>query len=163
MFFYDVLYLSACNAWRDRARTILTALSICIGVASVILISTLGDSGCAVVTKEVEKLGISGITLYSQKESVELKNSDIKTLSKSFGATSSVQPLIIEIGKYKIKGGEYDALLWGVGDCVDKIIGFELIFGRNFTKSDIAQSKKVAIVDRELAIEKYKRENIVGK
>ena len=163
MRFKDVFKISLLNTFRTKSRAILTVLSICIGVSSVMLISILGNSGSSLISNEIEKLGINGITLYSKKETIPLDYKYIKDIQKNVTLASDVQPLIIEAGGYRIKNQYGNAIIWGVDSHVDNVISLELLHGRLPNATDISQQNQVAVVDSELALEAYGRTNIVGK
>ena len=59
MYFKDILMLSV-KTRHGQTRAVLTALMVCIGISSVILISAIGDSGKSIINEELEKLGICG-------------------------------------------------------------------------------------------------------
>lgn len=159
----DVFFISAHNAWRGRTRAALTAISVAIGVASVMLISSLGDSGCAVIERELSKLGLNGITVYASRSGVDLTLSDVKAIAQNVPEVEDAQPLIIEMGGYRIKNDQGSILLWGVDTDIEQVITIDLLHGRMPNRADIAQKKNVVVVDADLALSQYKRTNIVGK
>ncbi len=163
MHFKDIFFFAMKNVWRTRKRKLLTAISVCIGIASVVLISSLGYSATEIVEAEIEKMGISGITVYSNNRNVTLNLDDISYISKNIDSVKNVQPFLIEYGAYQIKGTRGNSLLWGVDKNIEEVIAFQVLHGRKFTASDIKQKKKVAIIDNEFAKKIYVRENIVGK
>lgn len=163
MYFKDILGLSTFNVRRGKSRTILTMLSVCVGVASVMLITTLGDSGSTLVFREIEKMGVSGITVFSKNDNVFLEENHVDDIIKNVPIATDVQPLIIESGRYRIKNWQGSAIIWGVDANVQNVISLELLHGRLPNKADITQKKKVAVVDTELANNMYHRTNIVGK
>lgn len=163
MSFRDIFFLAIKNVRYMKKRTTLTMLSICVGIASVVLISSLGNSGTRIVEQEIKKMGVSGITLYSNNENISIKQSDIDFLKERVSSVRSAQPFIVELGAYQLKGNKGNCLLWGVDKNIENIINLELLHGRAFNSWDVLQKGKVAIVDSEFAVKKYKRENIIGK
>lgn len=165
MFFRDVLRISTANAIRGRVRALLTALSIAIGVSSVMLISTLGDSGTMVINGELDKLGINGITLYANKSTgaEDLQVADAMKIEESVPEIESAQPLVIEMGSYRLKNKQGSIVLWGVDANIQEILGVEILYGRMPNASDVKFSKNVVVIDQALAQKNYKRDNIVGK
>ncbi|MFQ8601176.1 MAG: ABC transporter permease, partial [Oscillospiraceae bacterium] len=57
----EILACAIKNLSRKRFRTFLTIAGIAIGVASVVLISTIGDVGKKVINDELDSLGIGSI------------------------------------------------------------------------------------------------------
>ena len=58
MFIGDIFKIGAKNLRNNRMRTWLTAMSIAIGVASVVLIVSMSESGQNAISNELDKLGI---------------------------------------------------------------------------------------------------------
>ena len=58
-----------CGLKRQRGRTVLVALSIAIGVFSVLIISVISDNGVELINNELDTLGICGVSI--SKTSVE--------------------------------------------------------------------------------------------
>lgn len=164
MFIGDIFRIGAKNLRTNRMRTWLTAMSIAIGVASVVLIVSMSDSGKQAVSDELEKLGIHGMTLYSKNaETIPLTVDDVKKIKEKVPEISDALPLVFEYGSYRMKNTNGDTVIWGIDDGIGNVMTLELLFGRLPNKTDVRYKKNVAVVDGELAEKVYKRKNIVGK
>ena len=60
---HDILCMAAKNIFRARKKTALTMLSIAIGILSVVIISSIGETGKNIVGAEIDRIGVSGLTL----------------------------------------------------------------------------------------------------
>ena len=69
---------------QKKARTALIAVSIAIGVASVLMISIISDNGTNLINAELDSLGISGISISKDavEEAEKLTNEDLKTIQQ---------------------------------------------------------------------------------
>lgn len=165
MLLFDIFKLSAKNAYRGKARAVLTALSVAIGISSVILISTIGDSGKKIVNTELEKLGVDGITIFESQYSVQkpLLASDARLVQSTIKEIEYAQPIVLEYGAFRMNREAGNTLYWGVDSDIEKILDIKMLYGRMPNRLDIRAKNHVAVIDDELAIRSYKRNNVVGK
>lgn len=75
------------SAWRSlfrkKFRTILTLISIAIGVASVVLISMIGDTGKGAINEEINALGLGNLSVSAvQKSAVTLDETDLERVQQ---------------------------------------------------------------------------------
>ncbi len=165
MLIKDILKISLLNALRGRIRTALTALSIMIGVASVLLVESIGSGGEQVIIGEIEKLGLSGIAISQNfnEETTPLCAEDAEALERTFSEISDAMPIVMQYGAIKFNKVISDSVILGVGARADKIYNVNLLYGRVPNEVDIRSNRKVAVIDNELAEKSYKRVNVVGK
>lgn len=159
----NVLLFSIQATLRGRVRVLLAITAIAIGVCSVVLIHTLGNAGTAVVNRELDKIGFESISVFGANDASRLSVEDATVIKENIPRINVASPIVMTYGNYRIKGEQGTAVFWGVSDDVDRVIDIQILFGRQFTKSDIKSQKNYAIVDTELAQRVYKRNNIVGK
>lgn len=164
MFIGDIFKIGAKNLRNNRMRTWLTAMSIAIGVASVVLIVSMSESGQNAISNELDKLGIHGLTLYSKNvDTMPLTVEDAESIKEKIPEVSGVLPIVVEYGNYRIKNTQGNTVIWGVDESVGDVMKLNLLYGRLPNETDVRFEKNVAVVDDELAKKVYKRENIVGK
>ncbi len=165
MLIKDILKISLLNALRGKIRTVLTALSIMIGVASVLLVASIGSGGEKVIIGEIEKLGLSGIAISQNinKETSPLRSEDAELLKRNFSEISDAMPIVMEYGTIKFNKVISDSVILGVGARADKIYNVNLLYGRVPNEVDIRSKRNVVVIDDELAEKSYKRINVVGK
>jgi len=161
---HDVIRMAFQNIVRLKFKSILSIVSVAIGVAAVYMILSLSTFGEQTVKQELDRLGIDGLTLYKQSNTgvkIDLHYAD--TLKETFPFVEETMPLVAIYGNIAVKGEESKALLFGAGDQLEDVMGLTLLHGRLFLKQDITHSRNVAVIDRELANATYKRDNVVGK
>jgi len=163
MLIRDVIKLSKINVSRGRVRTVLTILSITIGIASVLLVSSIGSTGERILINEIEKMGLQGISVFNENNAEELTDRDVTLLKKRFREIESATPMIMDVGSFDFSRISGTAVLIGVGEESTDVYNIRIVHGRKPTIDEIEEKKRVAAIDDELALKAYKRTNVVGK
>lgn len=160
----DILLISVKNTWRNGRKTLLSSIAVAIGVASLLLISAVGNGAYTAAETELGKLGIDGLSirLEETKDSV-LEPDYADFLEKNVAGISSTMPFKLKYGSGRLLKNSSDAVIWGIGEHMIETMGVRLLHGREITGSDIASNARVAIVDDEYAFSTYRRTNVVGK
>lgn len=166
MRYSDKLLMALTNTVRTRFKSKLTIFSVAVGIASVILIASLGESSRLAVQSELNKIGINGITVFLDDTSGQyhtLNASDAAKLKQKISGVKNAMPLITRYGQYSIKNVIGGCFYFGVDENMPDILDIELLHGRNLSKRDVDFNLNVAIIDNSLAQKIYKRDNVVGK
>lgn len=160
----DYLKSAFRNLGRKRVRTALTVLGIAIGVASVILVADISQSGIGAITDEMESLGLSGLTVAAsgKAESVSLKEEDLETVKK-ISQVEQAAPILMANTRVSSRNTDWPAVLWGIDSNADEIISLESLYGRLLNRKDVSTRANVCLVDENFAKKLYFRSNIVGK
>lgn len=150
--------------WRGKFRSILTILSISIGVLSVVLIGNISSSATSVVNQNLGTLGSNSLMISSSPDNEEFNftKEDIDLIS-SDERVKGVMPIMIEAADVVIGGSVQDVWIWGAADKSNQVVNMNVMYGRNLTSSDLSSGNYVCMVDNEYAEKLYKRENIIGK
>lgn len=143
-----------------RLRTALTVSGIAIGTAMVVLVSGIGALGQAAVQRELEDMGVHGLSVSA---SDGLNDACLYAI-RELPAVREAMPLILEYTTARFPvSGDYGVVSCGIDAGADQLISLQLLHGRLFNHGDVAASAAVCVVDASLAEEAYGRENIVGK
>lgn len=158
------ILLSLRNIKRKKFRTVLTIAGIVIGVASVVIISTIGDIGKVVLDKEFSSLGMDSLAISSNERTLPstLTEKDLKQIKK-LDIVDEAVPIITEFTQVKMKLLKTNAMIWGVDKTAKDIVMLTNKYGRFISDEDSLNSKNVCVVDEKLANDFYQRSNIVGK
>lgn len=161
----DIFYISALNVFRRKSKNIITILSIIIGMASVLLVSSIGTSGEKMVISEIEKSGLQGIALAKNDASngVGLEEYDQELLKQRFSSILNIVPVVFATGDCVLNKQPFKSVLFGVGANADNVYNVSVLHGRIPVDSDVKKRELVSVVDDEFALKVYKRTNIVGK
>lgn len=145
-----------------KSRTVLTIISIIIGVMSVIIVNSVSETGKVLVNTELDNMGLNGIILATDNGDSLITQDDIINLKKIDGVKSAI-PLIIKSGKYCIFNRRYSGYIYGMADSKNQVFNLTTVFGRDFTKSELKNGGDVCQIDKELAVSLFGRENVAGK
>ncbi|MBQ5885152.1 MAG: ABC transporter permease [Clostridia bacterium] len=139
------------------------ALSVTIGVMSVAIIDIVGDAGIAKFNRELDCLGISGISVTVEPNSgVQPLNTDDVKLIDSVENVKSAMGIIKTSGTASAKADNFDIAIVGIGENADKTISLELKHGRYINEVDIKSISNVCMIDEDLSIEMFNTDNSVG-
>lgn len=162
---FDLFRCAFQNLTRKKSRTWLTILSIAVGVASVILISSIGAIGTQTVNREIDELGIGALTVSSNRlgtDQIALGEEHLNFLRIQSQVAEAV-PVLTEKARVEMRGLLADGMIWGIDAGAKQIFNLDLQYGRLFRKEDILSGQKICLVDETMAQAFYHRENIVGK
>ncbi len=161
----DAFIIAINNAFKQKSGSLLTILSITIGIASVLLVSSIGNSGERIIEKELENIGVNGISIYRKDatDGVPLVGKDAEALKNKFKNIQYISPMIADQGTIKFNKLNSDAILLGIGEDAGKIYNVTLLHGRLPSEFDIRSGNSVALIDNELAEKVYKRTNVINK
>ena len=163
----DILRLALGNFLRGRIRSLLTICSISIGVASVILILTLGDGSRAAISEQLDRIGLDGIMIYPKQiaisQGIALTGQDAYELAENIQGIDKSMPIMVRYGSYRIKNWQGNALVYGVDDTMRDVLKVDLLYGRMLNRIDVNAGKNVIVISSDFAEMVYRRKNIVGK
>ena len=169
------------TAWRgvthSKVRSLLTMLGIVIGIASVILLSSIGSSAQMLILDQVQGIGsnlifvIPGATKGSKFSSpASVQGVIIKTLVKNdllvFERDPSIKRAAPEVrGQAKIvfENVDTDVTFEGTTDSFFLIRNYTVDKGAFFTRSDVDSFNQVAVIGPKLADTLFGGREAVGK
>lgn len=160
----DMLRMSLFNLGRKKSRTFMTVMGIAIGVASVVLIASIGDIGKYTINEELDTLGVGGIMVSSNRKlpGTALTDEHLDLIRDS-GAVDSAIPVVLDYTKTYMRELMMDAAVWGIDYGANQVFYLNSLYGRLLTKNDVTARRDVCVVDQNIAQAFYKRDNIVGK
>lgn len=159
----DSLRCAVRNLCRKKSRSFLTITGIAIGVASVVIISTIGEIGKTSVSDELESLGLGGVMVSTSLSDTEgMGEEELKTIQNTPGVAYAM-PLTMYYSTATVRNQTMDTVILGVDSGASQIISMEILYGRPLNQVDIDSNAKVCLVDQNLAQTGYYRDNIVGK
>ena len=146
---------------RGKGRTLLTICSIAVGIFAVMIISAIGRIGTGMINRSLDDMGINSV-LVESGYNVNLSDEDVTALKKVDGI-SKAMPLMASVTTCELVAEDVVCMAWGVSNNADEIISLKALHGRLINESDISGSARVCVVDKEIALQTYGRENITGK
>ena len=162
--FWDSLICSFRNLGRKKFRSFLTISGISVGVASVVLIGSIGEIGKNTINQELQSLGLGSITVSADRKftSQKMTEEDL-TLIRENPNVKSATPIVMDYSNVRMRGLVANSVLWGTDRGENQIISLTPQYGRLLTQADVSSAAEVCVVDSNVANLFYKRENIVGK
>ncbi len=161
----DGVFLAGAQLRRRRLRAFLCALSVGVGVASMMLIAGLGAAGRREVRTRIDSLGLGGLSVYVAKSAAgrPLTEADAQVLPRSIAGVQQAMALKAKTGSYRAAQSQGNVIFFGVTDTLGEVMGVQLLHGALPNGRQTARGDRVAVVDRSLAHKLYGRANIVGK
>ena len=173
MEFRDLMITSGESLRRNKGRSILTILGIVIGIASVIIMLSVGRSAEGLILNQVSDLGSDLVFIEPSsgdptagppdifvEQSLNLD--DVRALERAdiFSAVSPVLVSAIAVS-YQEQSEFYS--INGVGESYTNIFVAEIDAGRDIVKSDVDQFAKVAVLGKDVAEELFGDQDPLGK
>jgi putative ABC transport system permease protein len=159
----------------NRLRSFLTVLSITIGVTSVILLTSLAQSGLATLIRGVEEVGGTRFIMLwpdQPKRAASKSAHYLKGLTYEDAEVLKALPdvergtVLHQAGKVNVRRpgtSERQTDLVGTDQDFSKAFVYELASGRNLTSADLLDRRRVALVGDTLASKLFPGEEAVGK
>ncbi len=148
-----------------KTRCILTIVGIAVGALCVSVLTIIGDIGIHVVAEEIDSFGLGSVLISLSEESDngnKLYTKQLEIISQN-PQVKVATPINTAIANIEMRDLYAKVAMWGVGTGTEHSISLELLHGRLIDEQDIYNNSQVCVVDRELAMAFYNRENIVGK
>lgn len=145
--------------WRKRLRTLLTVSSIAIGTALVVLILCISQIGTEAVGRELENMGMNGLSVSSSEG---LKAESLISI-RALPTVKAAMPLTVAFASVLVGSNNYSSMAFGIDAGGDQVISLELLHGRMIIPQDVINENAVCVVDENLALDVYGRSNIVGQ
>lgn len=162
----------------NRTRTLMSIVGIAVGIAAVMTIGIISQSGKQLIYAELETYGLNSLWVYrkweddspfaKQRQGSGITTEDYLAMKKDccsevlrFSPVVYTQDWfkIIRVGNYYTKSA-----VEGVGVDFLEINNDVLLKGRNFRESDIRKRKNVAIIGQKVKVELFgENANVIGK
>ncbi len=170
----DVLRLAIGSVTAHRLRSALTVLGIVIGIASVVLLTSLGEGTRQAILSEFSQFGTNFLVVTSGK---------IETHGIGAAAGGTTRPLTIQdaealravpgiekvvpvvFGTARISSGERarDAFVYGATADGPEVWRFEVRVGRFLPEADVERAMPVAVLGPKLKTELFGAQNAIGR
>ena len=167
MDFLEFIKLALNSLRTNKVRSILTMLGVIIGVASVILLVSIGTGLQNWVTHQFTSLGAN--TLWVMPGEVDISQgprsalmsaskfelTDISDLERGSPYIKDASPMIQGFGKFTYKGKTSSTEVWGVWENYFTITNFEAEYGRIITQNDVERSRRVIVLGHKPAVDLF--------
>ena len=175
--FFETVKLAINAINSNKVRSLLTMLGVIIGVASVILLVSIGNGITGYVTSEFEKLGSNLILATPGKVTVAIgggnptsgltnskfSETEIKNIERLTGTVEAVTIEATDSKRAKYKKNEYYSMIYASDHNLLEVINYKVISGRFFTKAEYQSAARVAVIGNTIVEKLFKNENPLGK
>ncbi|MDZ7336865.1 MAG: ABC transporter permease [candidate division KSB1 bacterium] len=159
---------------KNKLRSILTALGIIIGVASVIVMIAIGKGASARIQAQITSLGTDMLMIrpsFSTRGGVNmgfgsfnrLTFDDVEKIKEEATLIKAISPMVRSGGQVIGGGKNWNTSVQGVTSDYIVIRNYELKSGEMFTERDERASKKVAVLGNTVATELFGDQDPVGE
>lgn len=172
MFTRDLLWTAYRGVTINWSRSILTMLGIIIGVGSVVLMSSIGDSMQGVILGQISSLGAKSMVIFPGKEEGgagqvmagfdSLTFGDLEELKK-LSSIENVAPLIFVQGKISYGREESSSQVMGVTEEFFSNNSVVADTGRIIDKDDDSGAKSVAVLGPDAREKLFGQNDPIGK
>jgi len=172
--FADVLRLALGSVVAHRLRSALTVLGIVIGIASVVLLTSLGEGTRRAILSEFSQFGTNLLAVTSGKVETHgiagavggttrpLTLGDARAL-RAVPGIEKVVPVVF--GTARVSSGERarDAFVYGATSDGPEVWSFEVRLGRFLPETELDRATPVAVLGPKLKAELFGAENAIGR
>lgn len=164
---WEYIKIAFMNIKSNKARSVLTMLGIIIGISSVIMIISIGNTIKEGVNDGLDSIAGGQIYLYSYGEneegiSVEFTHEDLEALQEQVKNIKAVTPQWAFWGQVTGRKGTFDGSVTAGNSGLQYAKSEPIIKGRYFTDSDYYAGKKVCVLDENSANQLFGNTNVVG-
>lgn len=165
--FIQSLKMALASIVGNKARSFLTMLGIIIGVASVIILTGIGEGSTKAITDQLASMGTNLITVSMSRRmggTRSIKIDDVVEFSeKNEDLVSSVSPYLSSSATVKSGGNNCVSMLDGVDSTYETIKNVELLSGRFISENEVENRSNVAIVGTYIKEELFGGMDPVGE
>jgi len=176
MDFAEYLKLALIALKTNKVRSLLTMLGIIIGVASVILLVSIGTGLQNYVTEQFASLGSNTIMVMAgdvnlsqgprgaMMSASKFELSDISDLERGSENIKQASPMIQGFSTFTYEGNTSSTEVWGLWENYFDIAKFDAKYGRIVTQNDVERSRRVIVLGNKPATDLFGEDaNPVGK
>ena len=177
-FLLETIRLGLTSLRLHMLRSVLTALGIIFGVASVIVMSSLGEGAKRAAMEQIERLGARNIIVRSQKppEAATQQQGNQRSMVSKFGLTrqdyDNIQanfPNMERIVPLKAVGGQIlreekriTSQAWGTTPQLAEVINLSIERGRYLSQADMDGREMVCVIGHEVATQLFPLTDPIG-
>ncbi len=164
---WEYIKIAFMNIKSNKGRSILTMLGIIIGISSVIMIISIGNTIKASVNDGLNSIAGGKIYLYSYGENeegiyVEFTQEDMELLQQQVKHIKAVTPQYGFWGQVTGRKGTFEGSVTAGNSGLQYAKSEPIVKGRYFTDNDYYAAKKVCVMDENSANQLFGNTNVVG-
>ena len=144
---WEYIKIALMNIKSNKGRSVLTMLGIIIGIASVIMIISIGDGMRGSINEELDNMAGGQIAIYTNSDAegndVVFTQEDFDLIEEKVEHVKGVTPQYGMWATVTGRKGDFEALLYGGTTALQYATGSEpIVKGRYFSRTEYDGSKK---------------------
>jgi len=153
----EMILVALDGIWVNKLRSSLTVLGIIIGVASVILVLTLGRGGQQKIMDEMESMGSNVFFVYiSQPEDgdydrYKFSTDECKILRESIDGIKALVPTAYSAPQVQSRRKKENCTVIGTESGFNKIRNITMVKGRFINQNDDAAARRVIVINQKMS------------
>ncbi len=151
---------------KNKSRSLLTALGIIIGVASVIVMVGIGSGATKDIETSIQSMGSNMIMIFPARSRMggvsraagsmnRFTLKDVEYISENATTIKAISPAVMAGGQVIGGGNNWNTTVYGVTSEYLEIRSWEIDVGAFFTDRDVTSRRKVAVLGRTVADELF--------
>ena len=164
---WEYIKIALMNIKSNKGRSILTMLGIIIGIASVIMIISIGNGMRGEINSELESIAGGQIALYTndsvEGNDVSFTDEDFEVIADKVEHVKGVTPQYNMWADAKGRKGNFETLVYAGNEALQYCASTEpIVKGRYFSQSDYLSSNKVCVITESGARMLFGTTDVVG-
>ena len=164
---WEYIKIAFMNIKSNKGRSVLTMLGIIIGISSVIMIISIGNTIKVGINDGLDSIAGGQIYLYSYGENeegiaLEFTEEDLDALKENVKNIKAITPQWGFSGPISGRKGSFEGYITAGNSGLQYAKSEPIIKGRYFTESDYYSGKKVCVLDENSATKLFGNTNVVG-
>ena len=154
------------NITANKGRSFLTMLGIIIGIASVIMVMSVGDGTANAMNSEVEDLGTGQIYVYCSEDAMNaeawITPEDMDVIKRKVDGIEGASPEDSASGTTVTGKGEFSLSISGGTEDSWKSLNYDMKRGNYYTEADVQEGNRVCVLTDEDAKRLFGSDDVVG-
>lgn len=164
---WEYIKIALMNIKSNKGRSILTMLGIIIGIASVILIISIGNGMRSEINEELESIAGGQVALYTndavEGNEVVFTDEDFELVQAKVEHVKGATPQYSMWANAEGKKGNFEAIVYAGNEALEYCAATEpLAKGRYFSQSDYLSAHKVCVINESSARMLFGTTDVVG-
>lgn len=164
---WEYIKIALMNIKSNKGRSILTMLGIIIGIASVILIISIGNGMRSQINGELDSMAGGQVALYAndsvEGNDVTFTDEDFELIEEKVEHVKGVTPQYQMWANAEGRKGNFDALVYAGNEALQYCVAKEpMVRGRYFTEGDYLAGNKVCVINETSARMLFGTTDVVG-
>ncbi len=164
---WEYIKIALMNIKSNKGRSILTMLGIIIGIASVILIISIGNGMRSQINGELDSMAGGQVALYAndsvEGNDVTFTDEDFELIEEKVEHVKGVTPQYQMWANAEGRKGNFEALVYAGNEALQYCVAKEpMVRGRYFTEGDYLAGNKVCVINETSARMLFGTTDVVG-